>query len=142
METLDASNPKHARADDKLRHEIAAWLTTVTADGQPQSTPVWFHWDGSTFLIYSQPDRPKLRNIAANPQGVAASRSATPTARMSSRSRGWRRSIPPRRRWMRSLRTSRSIARPIEAFGWTPSSMAADYSVAVRVRPTRFRVVS
>ena len=72
METLDASNPKHARADDKLRHEIAAWLTTVTADGQPQSTPIWFHWDGSTFLIYSQPGRPKLRNIAGNPQGVFA----------------------------------------------------------------------
>jgi PPOX class probable F420-dependent enzyme len=68
VETLDADNPKHARADDKLRHEIAAWLTTVTTDGQPQSTPIWFHWDGSTFLIYSQPDRPKLRNIAGNPK--------------------------------------------------------------------------
>ena len=30
----------------------------------------------------------------------------------------------------------------IEGFGWTPSSMAADYAVAVRVRPTRFRVLS
>ncbi len=60
--------PETPRADDKLRHEIAAWLTTVTADGQPQATPIWFHWDGSTFLFYSQPGRPKLANIAANPK--------------------------------------------------------------------------
>ena len=33
----------------------------------PQPTPVWFQWDGSTFLIYSQRDKPKLRNIAADP---------------------------------------------------------------------------
>jgi len=29
-------------------------------------TPVWFWWDGETLLIYSQPDKPKLRNIEAN----------------------------------------------------------------------------
>ena len=141
METLDASNPKHARADDKLRHEIAAWLTTVTADGQPQSTPVWFHWDGSTFLIYSQPDRPKVRNIAGNPrvslhlvgdpdgedvitvEGIAALDPTAPPVD----------ALPP---YVEKYRSA------IEGFGWTPASMAVDYSVAIRVRPTRFRVVS
>jgi PPOX class probable F420-dependent enzyme len=141
VDTLDANDPKQARADDKLRHEIAVWLTTVTADGQPQSTPVWFHWDGSTFLFYSQPDRPKLRNIAGNPkvsmhlvgdpegedivtvEGIAALDPAAPPVD----------GLAP---YVEKYRSA------IEGFGWTPSSMAADYSVAVRVTPTRFRVVS
>jgi len=42
------------------------WLTAVRSDGQPQSTPVWFLWDGSSFLMYSQPSAPKVRNIRAN----------------------------------------------------------------------------
>ena len=45
---LDPSNPAHARADRRLRSEPVAWLTTVRADGQAQSTPVWFLWDGDT----------------------------------------------------------------------------------------------
>ena len=31
------------------------------AEGQPQSTPVWFWWDGDTFLVYSRPAAKKLR---------------------------------------------------------------------------------
>jgi PPOX class probable F420-dependent enzyme len=68
MGCLDLGDPKQARVDGKLRTEVAVWLTTVTSDGQPQSTPVWFRWDGDTFLIYSQPDRPKVRNIASDPK--------------------------------------------------------------------------
>jgi PPOX class probable F420-dependent enzyme len=45
-----------------------AWLTTGRSDGQPQGLPVWFVWDGESFLIYSQPDRRKLKNITRNPR--------------------------------------------------------------------------
>ena len=141
METLDASNPKHARADDKLRHEIAAWLTTVAADGQPQSTPIWFHWDGSTFLIYSQPDRPKLRNIASNPK-VSLHLVGDPDGEDVITVEGIAvldRAAPPLDALPQYVEKYRSA---IEGFGWTPASIAADYSVAIRVRPTRFRVVS
>ena len=138
---LDPTDPKHARADDKLRHEIALWLTTVTPEGQPQSTPIWFHWDGSTFLFYSKPETPKLLNIAVNPkvalhlvgdpegedvitiEGVAALYPAAPPSD----------GLPAFAEKYRSA---------IDGFGWTPAGMAADYSVAVRVTPTRFRVLS
>ncbi|MGZ4130101.1 MAG: TIGR03667 family PPOX class F420-dependent oxidoreductase [Actinomycetota bacterium] len=141
MVSLDLDDPKHARADEKLRHEIAVWLTTVTSDGQPQSTPVWFYWDGATFLFFSQPGRPKLANIAADPkvslhlvgdpegedvvtiEGVAALDPAAPPLD----------AIPA---YVEKYRSA------IDGFGWTPSSMAGDYSVAVRVTPTRFRVIS
>ncbi len=51
----------------RLREEKIAWLTTVRSDGMPQPTPVWFLWQDSRFLIYSQPETKKIRNIANNP---------------------------------------------------------------------------
>ncbi len=57
-----------ARVARRLGNELIIWLTTVRADGQPQSVPVWFLWDEGTFLIYSQPGRQKLRNIDKNPR--------------------------------------------------------------------------
>ena len=139
--SLDLDDPKQARADEKLRHEIVAWLTTVTPDGQPQSTPIWFLWDGSTFAFYSQPGRPKLANIAVDPkvalhlvgdpdgedivaiEGVAALDPVAPPLD----------AVPA---YVEKYGSS------IEGLGWTPASMAADYSVALRVTPTRFRVIS
>jgi len=44
------------------------WLTTVRADGQPQSSYVWFHFDGQDLLLYSEPHAPKVRNIKDNPR--------------------------------------------------------------------------
>ncbi len=62
----DTPIPTGSRPDRRLREELIVWLTTVRADGQPQTSPVWFLWDGETFLIYSRPDAARLRNIAAN----------------------------------------------------------------------------
>ena len=41
---LDTTTEAESRADRRLREERIAWLTTVRADGQPQSVPVWFLW--------------------------------------------------------------------------------------------------
>lgn len=64
---IDTATQLGARADRRLREEVLAWLVTVRADGQPQPSPVWFLWDGESFLLYSQPGRQKLRNIERNP---------------------------------------------------------------------------
>ena len=55
------------QVEERLGATDLIWLTTVTPEGEPQPSLVWFWWDGDTFLIYSQPDRPKLSNIANNP---------------------------------------------------------------------------
>jgi PPOX class probable F420-dependent enzyme len=65
---LDTTGEAGARAEGRLRGEEIAWLTTVRPDGQPQTVPVWFLWDGERFLIYSRPGARKLRNIEANPK--------------------------------------------------------------------------
>lgn len=58
------------RALARLNHEEVIWLTTISTGGIPQPRPVWFVWDGATFLIYSMPTAKKLAHIAQN-QNVA-----------------------------------------------------------------------
>jgi len=66
--TIDTTTPFGERAERRLREEGLGWLVTVSPAGQPQPSRVWFLWDGETVLLYSRPDTPKLRNIAANPR--------------------------------------------------------------------------
>jgi PPOX class probable F420-dependent enzyme len=63
---IDTGSEFGARVTRRLTDETIGWLTTVSPDGTPQPSPVWFLWDGETVLIYSQPNTPKLRHIAAN----------------------------------------------------------------------------
>jgi PPOX class probable F420-dependent enzyme len=100
---------------------------------------VSFVWDGETVLIYSQPGAPKVRNIAANPhvafhlqcdeygkrrltlEGIA---SIDETA---SSDAAW----------------AVYLAKHGEALRrWdlTPEETAREYSLPIRIRPTRIRV--
>ena len=67
MGAIDTSTELGARADRRLRTERTIWLATVDQDGAPSVRPVWFLWDGETFLLYSQPGVAKVRHIEAKP---------------------------------------------------------------------------
>ena len=67
MSILDPSIPSHVRVAERLRREIPIWLTTVGSTGQPQSSPVWFWWDGEVFHLISQPGATKIANLRDNP---------------------------------------------------------------------------
>ena len=68
--TEHLSADRRAHVEARLRSNLMAWLTTVSPTGQPESVPVWFLFreDDETVLLYSQPGKPKLRNIGQNPQ--------------------------------------------------------------------------
>lgn len=67
--TIDTSTDFGKRVERRLRDEQVAWLTTVDGDGRPFPSPVWFlREDDGTVLIYSEPNKTKLRNIASNAQ--------------------------------------------------------------------------
>jgi len=66
MLTLDTTTEFGAHVAARLRQDLLIWLVTVAADGTPQPTLVWFLWTGTEVLVFSQPDKPKLRNIAHN----------------------------------------------------------------------------
>ncbi|MDR7423417.1 MAG: TIGR03667 family PPOX class F420-dependent oxidoreductase [Armatimonadota bacterium] len=51
------------RVDRRLRREQILWFTTVDRRGTPQPRPVWFHWDGRTALIFSEPGTAKVRHL-------------------------------------------------------------------------------
>jgi PPOX class probable F420-dependent enzyme len=68
MFTLDTSTDFGARVARRLEQETVIWLTTVDGNGTPEPSPVWFLWTGTDILIFSQRNKPKLRNIARNPR--------------------------------------------------------------------------
>jgi PPOX class probable F420-dependent enzyme len=64
---LDLTTEFGRRVDRRLREERTIWLTTVSSNLIPQPRPVWFLWNGETFLIFTQPGAYKLKHIARNP---------------------------------------------------------------------------
>lgn len=49
----------------RLEKELILWITTVRADGQPQSHPVWFVVDGDDLLMWSK-EGDRTRNLGDN----------------------------------------------------------------------------
>jgi PPOX class probable F420-dependent enzyme len=64
---LDPDTEKGAHALARLERSVAAWLTTVTPAGQPQSMPVWFVWTGTEVIVYGDHRARRNRNLEANP---------------------------------------------------------------------------
>ena len=126
-------------ASEHLAHDVVAWLTTVAADGTPQSSVISFLWEGETIFFYSQPNTPKLRNIARSPlvsfhlqsdpygdhlliiEGTAAE---DPT-------------IPPSDEHPAYLAKYRE---PLEHWGMGEAETAGDFSVPIRITPRRVRI--
>jgi PPOX class probable F420-dependent enzyme len=135
---IDVTTEFGARVARRLKSEIVVWLTTVQPNGTPQPSPVWFYWDGSSVLIYSQPGKVKVKDIATNSRvalnfdsdsdggdivviiGDAREDHTTPPANLVTE-------------YLAKYKTH------IAGIGMTPESFARDYSVPIRVTPARLR---
>lgn len=126
---------KHALS--RLKKEIVVWLATTNPNGGPLVVPVWFLFDGKTFLIYSVPGQ-KVRNIERSPL-VALHLNSNPEGgdvlRVTGKAQVLKRQ-PPAHKVPAYIRKYRSL---IKSYGWTPESFSADYRIPIRVRPTKFR---
>lgn len=122
--------------EGELRDEIVVWLTTVSPEVQPQSVPVWFAWQDGAFLIFSQPGKPKLRNLEANPR-VSLHFRGTRTGGDVVTIEGEARRAEDHPPADQVAPYVEKYAAEIEKLGWTPQSFAADYSEPVLIRPTR-----
>ena len=69
---LDLTKKRDAHIDQRLRNDITIWLNTVRPDARPHAVVVWFLWDGEAILIFSQPEKQKLRNLQHNANVVLA----------------------------------------------------------------------
>jgi PPOX class probable F420-dependent enzyme len=135
--SIDTSSEFGRRAERRLTETLLGWLVTVDRRGTPQPVPVWFLWEDGSVLLYSRPDKPKLRHIAANPRVslhldgngrggdiVVVTGSAAPTDDVPASQ------VPA---------YVAKYAGLIEGNGWTPESFAADYSVPLRISVDRVR---
>ena len=124
---------------ERLRSAPLAWLTTVRADGQPQTSYVWFHHVGEDIVLLSQPRAPKIRNINANPKvslnldGDTATGGGVLTIEATAEVIG----EMPRDRWLAYVAKYESRIR-MGPWG-TPDAFIAVFSSAIRIVPLRAR---
>ena len=120
----------------RLKKELVIWFVTASRDARPQAVPVWFLYEGDSFLIYSAPGL-KERHVRANPHvelhlntdevGEVVIR-VSGTAKLD-------RTEPPAHKVPAYVRKYRE---QIKGFGWTPEVFAEKYPHAVRVRRLHF----
>jgi PPOX class probable F420-dependent enzyme len=137
--SLDVSTEFGRRVGRHLEHDPVVWLTTVSASGTPQPSPVWFLWDGAEGVtVHSLPDSSRSRNLAARPR-VSLNFAGdgrggdivvlTGTARLDSTGASADR-MPD---------YLAKYADHIQRIGHTPGSFAAQYSLPVRIALTSLR---
>lgn len=126
-------------ARDHLEHDVVAWLTTVAPDGRPQSSVISFLHDGATIFFYSRPGTPKMRNLGASPlvsfhlqsdpygdhalviEGTAAIDPVIPPSDVHEAYRA-------------------KYREPLAHWEMGEAATASDFSVPIRITPTRVRV--
>ncbi len=135
---LDVTTEWGKHAEQRLQSNIIAWLTTVGSDGRPYTVPVGFLWEGQTLLIFSQPNKQKLRNIRKNPR-VTLALDETEGGNDVVIVEGTAELIDDPQISVKMPAYVEKYGALIQNRGWTPESMASDYSQAIRVTPTKFR---
>ena len=136
---IDRTTEKGARAAERLAAELILWLTTVSPDGQPQSSAVWFLWEDGEAVVCSRASSPRIRNLEADPR-VSLNLNSSPdggdvvtfegVARFDGTDLG-----------AATEAYRAKYSREIEAMGWTWDAFRRDYPVVIRIRPTRVRMI-
>jgi PPOX class probable F420-dependent enzyme len=133
---LDLTKTRDAHVDKRLRSGIMIWLNTVRADGRPHSAAVWFLWDGEIFWIFSRPNNQKIRNLRQNSNVLLAlddTKNGSDVIQVEGKA---------------ELLEHRDVNATLPAFaekydplikqiGGSLEAMAADYSQAIRITPTK-----
>ncbi len=124
---------------EALDAALVGFLTTVSREGQPQTSTVWFFRQGEDLIVYSRPDSLRMGNIEAN-ERVAFNLRADPSGAGCLSLEG-RAVVDP------TLPSADSLSGYVEKYldairdlGYTPASFAADYSSGIRIEITRMRV--
>jgi PPOX class probable F420-dependent enzyme len=126
------------RAGSRLTDALVIWMTTVSQQGQPQTSPIWHIVDGDELLMYSL-ESTRVRNVAANPR-VALNLDGNGRGGAIVTLEGRARIVddhPPCWAVPAYLEKYRD---EIAAMNYTPRSFGEEYHKAVRIRLTAGRV--
>ena len=56
------------RLKELIQPPVLGVLSTVNPDGSPQSTPIWYRYDGEHFNVTAFKHRVKVRNVRGDPR--------------------------------------------------------------------------
>lgn len=134
-------NTKFGRfAKKQIKNEYFIWLTTVDSNGTPQPRPVWFIWENDSFLIYSQPTAHKVRHIEHNPNVSLHFNSADEKGEQRLVMFTGVAQIDPQGLPAHKQRAYlRKYKNGIIGLNATPEQFAQEYSIALRITPTKVR---
>ncbi len=133
-------DPNDDRADHVIgRLETAGvgWLTTVAADGTPQTSPIWFLWDGEEILLYSL-DSPRVQNLAENPR-VSFNLDGNGRGGEIVVIEGTARIDGDAPSPAENLEYIAKYKPVMDEYGWTLEWFADRYAVPIRIAPTKYR---
>lgn len=128
----------HPRAAERLASDVVIWMTTVSPDGQPQTSPVWYIIEDGEFLIYSLPDTARVRNITTN-RKVALNLDGNGRGGDIVTIEGEARIDPSASSASQHPAYLAKYGSLMERNGWTPDWFAGRYSSPIRVTFTRGR---
>lgn len=134
---LDLNTAKDAHVAERLRTELIMWLSSTRPDGRPHLVPVWFLWDGQSIMMFSKPDNQKIRNLRQN-SNVMVSLEAANEGEDIVLIEGQATLLEEPTSAVMTPEYMEKYSSQIAAFQWTPEGMAAEYSQAIRIQPTRF----
>jgi PPOX class probable F420-dependent enzyme len=122
-----------------LEDEYVIWLTTVDSNLVPQPRPVWFIWENDSILIFSKPDAHKVKHITKHPN-VSLHFNTDETGDKHVIVLTGEATIdpsgPPAKNFPAYLEKYRT---GIADINMTPQSLSDEYSLAIRIKPTKVR---
>jgi PPOX class probable F420-dependent enzyme len=133
---IDLTSKLGIHVAKRLQEERILWLTTVASDGAPQPNPVWFFWDGKTINVRTQPSSHKLENIGRNSKvslNFQADEQGGDVVVITGDATIDRNPPKPEPKYIEKYREA------IPQIGHTPESLAATYSVLIKITPNKLR---
>jgi len=132
---IDFTSKLGVSAGKRLQNEQLIWLTTTSPNGTPQPNPVWFYWDGESILIYSQPASFKVGNVRRNPKVSLNFNSNEEGGNIIVLTGVASLDENPKH----DSRYLEKYKEAIPKIGETAESLAAAYSVQIRILPSKLR---
>ena len=136
---IDFTTDFGQKAKQHLDKEYFIWFTTVGTDLTPQPRPVWFIWEHDSFLIFSEPGAYKIAHVKEHPNVALHFNSDDKAEENVIVFLGKAQidtNLPPAHEIPAYLE---KYATGIEGLGMTSESFSQEYSLAIRVIPTKLR---
>ena len=121
----------------RIKKELVVWFVTAGKDGKPQAVPVWFLFDGDSFLIYSAPGI-KERHVREN-RNVELHLNTDEAGDVVVRVAGQAKIVTNEKPADKVPAFIRKYGSQIKGFGWTNAEFSRRYPHAIRVRELKFR---